>query len=376
MTYDEVYRQISGVNYSEAISHYNQLKNRFFKELSITTGYSRKEVFEVFTDEIINTFNQKETTILEDHKESNRLYLAMEQAILEAFRGDGKKNLRSIRAELQRQYPEEFNIDNKALMEEAERLFSDEEIEKVIWEHMYTAYGLTRSTGVDISDIMNRMKSFRSRIFSQRIVQNKSNRTSFARASRSTKGYFREAMIHKSFYEFLSHLDKTLPDYALLHAGGRHVDGAQPEMDEYINFLGALQNFEGQVKHEISSGYGIQSKSYIEPWKRNMEFIDTTKANLLFGVGSRSDLLGGFISSGNAGWIANVQYLGAKERTLAALGEYNVFYSTGSGFYFTADLISNFRANNYFLSFVYKSSDDGYVPSAHITWQQIDMSKS
>ena len=107
-----------------------------------------------------------------------------------------------------------------------------------------------------------------------------------------------------------------------------------------------------------------------------MEFIDTTKANLLFGVGSRSDLLGGFISSGNAGWIANIQYLGAKERTLAALGEYNVFYSTGSGFYFTADLISNFRANNYFLSFVYKSSDDGYVPSAHITWQQIDMSKS
>jgi hypothetical protein len=37
-----------------------------------------------------------------------------------------------------------------------------------------------------------------------------------------------------------------------------------------------------------------------------MEFIDTTKANLIFGVGSRSDLLNGFISSGSNGWIANV----------------------------------------------------------------------
>jgi hypothetical protein len=55
-------------------------------------------------------------------------------------------------------------------LQEAETLFSDEEIEKVIWEHLYMAYGITRGTGVDISDISNRMKSFRSRIFSQRIV--------------------------------------------------------------------------------------------------------------------------------------------------------------------------------------------------------------
>ena len=71
-----------------------------------------------------------------------------------------------------------------------------------------------------------------------------------------------------------------------------------------------------------------------------MEHIDTTKANLIFGVGSRADLLSGLISSGNTGWIANIQYLGAKERTLAALGSHNVFYGTGSGFYFTADLIT------------------------------------
>lgn len=375
MTYDEIYRQISGVDYSEAISHYNQLKERFFKELSITTGYSKESVYEQFVENIIDDFNNKEKTILEDHKESNRLYADIENSILQAFQGD-KKNLRTIRKQLQDKYGEEFKSDNKALLQEAEQLFTDEEIEKVIWEHLYVAYGITRGTGVDISDISNRMKSFRSRIFSQRIVQNKSSRTAYARASSSTKGYFREAMIHQGFYEFFYQLDKRLPDYALLHAGGRHVEGAQPEMDEYINFLGALQNFEGQVKHEVSSGYGIQSKSYIEPWKRNMEFIDTTKANLIFGVGSRSDLLSGLIASGNSGWIANVQYLGAKERTLAALGDHNAFYSTGSGFYFTADLISQFRANNYFLSFVYKSSENGYVPSSHITWQQIDMSRS
>ena len=374
MTYDEIYRQISGVNYSEAISHYNQLKDRFFKELSISTGYSKSQVHDLFIENIINDFNDKDKTILENHQEANKLYAQIEDIILQAFQGD-KKNLRSIRKTLQDKYKEEFNIDNKALMKEAEELFSDEEIEEVIWEHLYIAYGVTRGTGVDISDISNRMKSFRSRIFSQRIIQNKSHRTAYSRASRSTKGYFREAMIHKSFYEFLYQLDSRLPDYALLHAGGRHFNGVQSEMDEYINFLGALQNFECQVKHEIDSGYGIQSKSYIEPWKRNMEHIDTTKANLIFGVGSRADLLSGLISSGNTGWIANIQYLGAKERTLAALGSHNVFYGTGSGFYFTADLITQFRTNNYFLSFVYKSSDNGYIPSSHITWQQIDMSR-
>lgn len=375
MTYDQIYKQIKGVDYSEAVSHYNTLKDRFFKELSITTGYSKQQVQELFQEEIINNFNNEENNILQDHQESNRLYEEMEQLILEAFRGDGKKNLRNVRASLQKQYQEEFNKDNKELMLEAERLYSDEEIERVIWQHLYTAYGVTRGVGVDISDISNRMKSFRSRIFSQRIVQGRSSRTAYARASSSTKGYFREAMIHKSFYEFFNHLDTNLPDYALLHTGGQHIQGLQTEMDEYINFLGAIQNFERDISQQIGSGYGIQSKSYIEPWKRNMEFIDITKRNLIFGVGSRSELLGDFTKSAEKGWIANVQYLGIKEKTLAALGKNNVFYSTGAGFYPTAELITQFRENNYFLSFVYKSSDNGYVPSSSVTWQQIDMSK-
>lgn len=375
MTYDEVYRQISGVNYSEAIAHYNQLKNRFFQELSITTGYNKDQVYDLFVENIIEDFNSNEKTSLENYKEANELYEHVEEAIVQALQGD-KKNLRAIRKQLQDKYQQEFTADNKELIKEAENLFTNEEIEKIIWEHLYVAYGVTRNMGVDISDISNRMKSFRSRVFSQKVIQRRGGHVAHARSAKSTKGYFREAMIHKSFYEFFYELDNKLPDYALQHAGATTIGGLQSEMDEYVNFLGAIQNFERQVKHEIDSGYGIQSKSYIEPWKRNMEFIDTTKANLIFGVGSRKNLLTDFEASGNKGWIANVQYLGAKERTLAALGKSNLFYGTGADFYFTSELISNFRANNYFLSFVYKSSEDGYIPSASVTWQQIDMSRS
>ena len=99
--------------------------------------------------------------------------------------------------------------------------------------------------------------------------------------------------------------------------------------------------------------------------------IDVSTRNYLFGVGSRSDLLNEFSSKNkqyHPSWIANINYLGAKEKTLATLGKANVFYSTGDGFYPTADLIKNFRAEEYFLSFVFKYRDEGWVPSSSITW--------
>ena len=381
MTYDEVYRQISGVNYSEAISHYNSLKDRFFKELSIVSGVSKESAIEAFQEKIINQFNNEDHQILENLQDTNQLYEDLEYALLEAFRGDGKANLRQTRSRLQEKYGSEFKKDNIDLLKEAEALFSNEELEKIIWEHLYSSYGITRGMGVDISDIFNRMARFRNKVFIQKVVQKRGGVTAHTRSASSTKGYFREAMIHKSFYELFSYLDSALPDYALMHTGGTTTGGRQSEMDEYINFLGAIQNYSRQISQEVDSGYGIQSKSYVSPWKRDMSAVDPSMINYLFGVGSRSDLLKSFVSDSKSkgfspGWIANINYLGQKANTLAALGKSNIFYSTGDGFYPTADLIEKFRSDNYFLSFIFKKSDSKWIPNSSITWQQIDMSKS
>ena len=380
MTQDEIYRQISGVHYSEAISHYNLLKDRFFKELAITSGVSKDYAIKTFQEQIIDQFNNQNYQILENLQETNKLYDDLEIALLDAFRGDGKSTLRAQRDELRAKYGSEFNKDNQALLQEAENLFSNEQLEKIIWEHLYTAYGVTRGMGVDISDIFNRMASFRNKVFVQKVIQRQGGKTAHARSAGSTKGYFREAMIHKSFYELFNFLDSSLPEYSLMHTGGTATFGKQGEMDEYINFLGAIQNYNRQITQEVDSGYGIQSKSYIAPWKR--DFIDPSVQNYLFGVGSRANLLKSFLSESertpgcSPGWIANVNYLGRKENTLSALGKSNIFYGTGDGMYFTADLIEKFRSRNYFLSFIFVRSENGWIPNSSITWQQIDMTKS
>lgn len=379
MTYADVYRQIGGVNYSEAIEHYNALKDRFFKELSIVTGVSKNQVIEAFQEQIIDQFNKEDHQALESLQETNQLYEDLEKSLMEVFRGEGKKTLKDRRNNLQKLYEDEFVRDNEELLKEAENLYSNEKLEQIIWEHLYTSYGITRSMGVDISDIFNRMSKFRTKVFVQKVILKRGGKTAHKRSASSTKGYFREAMIHKSFYEFFHYLDQSLPDYALLHTGAKTTQGKQSELDEYINFLGAFQNYNKQISQTVDSGYGIQSKSYISPWKRDMVNINVSTRNYLFGVGSRSDLLNEFSSKNkqyHPSWIANINYLGAKEKTLATLGKANVFYSTGDGFYPTADLIKNFRAEEYFLSFVFKHRDEGWVPSSSITWQQIDMSKS
>ena len=373
MTYDEVQRQISGVTYSDAIDHYNQLKSRFFDELAIAGGYTKEAAIDQFQTDVIKKLEDVDLSGLPQAKE---LYLQVESAVVQALRGD-RKNLQAIRSELRNKYQQEFNKDNEQLIQEASNIFTDQQIDELIINYLSKSCGVKSEMGFDITDLSNRMKSFRDRVFIQKVVLSRGGHTPYLRASKSTKGYFREAILHKAFYEFFLKLDETLPQEALKHFGATPVKGRQTEMDEYINFLNGVKNFEIQVTHNFEDGYGIQSKSYIPPWNRDMTYVvQSSNFAYFFGVGSRSGLLQSFMSQDRKGWIANVNYLGVKENTLTALGKNNVFYFTGGGLYSTADLITQFRANQYYLSFIYSNKGDIWEPTPTVSWQQIDLTKS
>jgi hypothetical protein len=55
------------------------------------------------------------------------------------------------------------------------------------------------------------------------------------------------------------------------------------------------------------------------------------------------------------------------ENTKTAIGANNALYVTGSGAIFTSDLISQMRAKQYYMAFVFRMNP--YEATANITWQ-------
>lgn len=348
MNSSAIYAQLQNVTYSQAIDRYNYLKTRFFVEYGIVANTEEKAIQEQIENEIVADINNN--PIEGQQALTETLYQDIAKVMAEKLDGvkGARRNVKAL-------YKESKSKGMKAAAELGEMLMPEEELADYVKTSL-SMMGI--GAGFSIEDIVNQVRSYRNKIILTR------TNTSAASYIRSTKGYYREALVYQAFAKLMDHLD-TMP---VIAAGAiKDKSGKDTLYDTYIGFLkDASKGFSALINEQVDVGYGLQSKSWSAPWES--ENIGYFNAKYGFSIGSRADLLArsglGESMSNPYSWVKGVMFL--EQCATEAIGENQLGFITGKNFYWTADLIANFRAMNYFLAFGYREGK-GLSPS--VSWQ-------
>lgn len=351
----KIWIQVQNVDYSQAIDRYNYLRTRFFNEYSIAANIEEREAKQHFYENIVEDIN---TSPIKDQEALvSELFQQIEETIKSRIKGDSKfqKNRKNVK----KLYKDSKTKGKKMAEELGESLITEKELETYVKNQLKK---MSVGGGFSINDILNQVKGYRNKV-----VLSRTN-ASASRYIRSTKGYFREALVYKAF----SKMEEKIGQLPVLSTGDAKVNGKDTLYDTYISFLKNfdLINFQDTVKENIDVGYGIQSKSWVAPWELSNEKMSYFNEKYGFSVGNRAGLLSDSGLQNYPGnlyfWMRGVIYL--EQHAIEAIGENQLGFITGNNFYWTKDLIELFRAMNYFLAFGYNGKKS---LSPSVSWRTV-----
>lgn len=370
LPYNQV--DINGVDYRGAMAHYMLEKNKFFFEYAIAAQKTDEQVREEFQRQIIDEINanpiEDQENLINGLTEEVADYIYNKLLGINAPKGR-PKGLTAYQKNLNQNYVNYIKKGEKNLSIAANNILSEKDLQSMIFDSL-NKYQV-KSTGYDTQVILNQMISLRNRIVAY-IQIAKTKKPRMSSYERTGKGYAREAMVFKAYDKLNNIIDGKIHS---ISTGSKTFNDSNSEtsMDEYIGFMDDIEGaFEIDANHNLNLGYGTQVKSWIAPWENNQKF-DYIQFRYGYDIGSRVELLNSFKKEDQQNkysWSKGVVFLGKTENTLLALGKQNIIFISGHAFYWTYDLIKNFRQMQYFLAFSFRHSP--HEATAHVRWQQQD----
>lgn len=348
--------QLSGVTYSEAIDRYEYLKQRFFSEYATAAEKTDQEVMKFFEEEIEQEINNN--PIENQESEADKLFQNIRESVINKLEGN-EASISNLRNQLSQIYKNNKAQGDRILKEAAENIMSAKELSSIIKDSLPVG-------NFSYEDILNQAKSYRNKI-----IKTRSN-ASYKYYKNSTKGYYREALIYKTFLKLSEYLDDRIVtlDTGPKKLADKNIDTIY---DTYINFFHNLESsFSMMVNENIDIGYGFQSKSWIAPWEE-ASAKEGWYRPYKYSIGGKSSILSQLSLEERTSWIKSV--IAVERYAIQAIGENQLGFFTGRNFYWTSDLISMFRNAQYFLAFVFNTKKPKYEATKIMSWQQIDMSK-
>lgn len=355
----EVERQLANVTYSDAIKEYSKMKQNFIKEYAQAIGDSTQVLANQYINDFINEINNKNlqgqafglTTDLVERLEA-ALEAAVENKDLSQFE--------TLEINETEKYGELTEKGKRELAANLETVFDLNALHR---ELEISLKSLKADGGVNTNDILMWSKSY---VLSKFYNKIKGIDRTYGRRT-VLAGYFEEALMHKATQKLTKHLKNKVGAFQtgstrITNSMGHTVESV---FDEYFNFMSddLSREFQESINidtNQLTSGFGAQVKLWNPPWNLSKSNVKrrsiASNVNLYAQWGDKTS------------WIKGVQFLHKKVRE--AMGD-NVMYILGNAFYWTADLIRDFRANEYFLAF----SHDGKSFTQKVAWEQIDMSK-
>lgn len=261
----ETKRDLAGIRYIGAINHYNQQKEKFKQQYIAAAQDLDEAVMNQYLTDLATEINA--SPIQDQYKIIDELVQEVRTAVIEKMKNGGA-SIAKYKNELKEKYNNRLALGKQAIAEEANAILSEEELQQMI----INAISVDAATlkGFSIDDLMNQLRSFRNRVFKQRLKT--ANVLTGAYYKRSGKGYVREALVHGAFATLMGHIDEKY----VMHAGSSKVNGKDTEIDEFISFLDNIdevyQNLTAataKLQYKTNAhgdlGYGVQVKSWIQP---------------------------------------------------------------------------------------------------------------
>lgn len=360
-----ILEQLKAIQYTDAQEHYMKLRSEFLQQYNSIAQRTEQELMDEFFhhfDDLSDVANQQETsaTIMKilSEKVKERLKASNTDAVYGAQQNQTANQVfKTIDIKTAKKQIEEFS----------QQLISEQELKEIL----LSTIPFDSRNGADYTDLLNNMRGA-----VNKILKAKTLRTPSLKAfERSAKGYLREILVHEMLAEFNKKLTNQFwGNNATMHAGAKKgKKGLDTPYDHWIDlFHSADRSFEAHVKYDLNLGYGFQTKSWITPWSEG-----ANKYSNRFAIGSRKAVfddimqkVNNFTLNNTNRWLASLRML--EKRFKEIIGPRQVGYFTGNKFYWTCDLIREFRMKEYFYNFVYKKDGDKAVPTPSIAWQQYD----
>lgn len=360
MTYEQVKHQLSGVSYSSAIDNYNSLKQSFITEYSQAIGdYTQKnsqEYINNFINEINNGNFQGKSFAL-----ANELLLNIETAATAKLSGENISKLAQLSGDFTKKYSDLGAQAKNLLKSQVEELY---DLNTIHWQLKQQLQRVAPNNGgVSSADIFNQVKGY----LAQKLYYNNIEGKNATFRKDIIAGYFEEALIHGATSQLTQHLDNAIGGTLAIGSKTIVLDGKHKVdtiFDEYFNFFSSnlSASFESSIEvnpRELTSGFGAQTKLWRAPWTLQKPVLSksiTTNSNLYNAWTNKKS------------WIKGVIFL--ENRVNEVFGD-NVMYILGNQFYWTADLLSQARQNDYFVAF----GHNGKEFTGKVNLETIDMSK-
>lgn len=361
MTYAQVRRQLANVTYSDAVKRYSEMKERFLEDyeraLKNQSGISATQLMDDFASDINSSNFQGQSFAV-----VNRIVDRIGQGMASALAGQDLSEFDSLKADSEKSYNDLTNKQKKALTDYWQSIYNIQELHNILQENLRFLKVRNNQRGLNSTDIITWMKSYCNQILYAKI---RATKVSPQRAQLA--GYIEEALVHKATVKLTDHLKNKSSSLQVGSMKIKNSDGKKIDtiFDEYFNFFSTnlSQTFSASVvidTNSLTAGYGAQVKLRNLPWRLK---VPNGKH---FPIGNNKSLYGAWEEKKS--WIKGVWFL--ENKVHQAMGD-NVFYVAGNSFIWTADLISEARANEYYLAF----TNNGRSFTGAIHWEPIDMSK-
>lgn len=374
----QVQAELSVITYSGAIKHYQQQKQRFLNEMSEKAQITYDEALDFFEENIVNEINENPIYKQEEH--INRLVERFGRAMLNKITEE-YGSVQDYRKEVYDEYSKAILNSKKNLTKAAEELMSEDDLYRFIVDGIRKNYS-TVSSGYSIDDLRNNIRGYRQVVLQSILKTGKlPGKKKIKDYTRPGQGYLREALIHKvedKAYGKLFKIKGIKSKDITMATGSSKVNSVDTAFDEYTSFFDNVQevfNSDMEAEEIVDiKGYGTQIKPWIEPWLKDsngdLAYLKRYNNFQLLGyspftVGHRAKLLNGLTQQEKFSYTESTIYLSKTENTLDAIGIQNIMFITGASFYWTYQLIQNFRNINYFISFVFNKDHEA---TAELRW--------
>lgn len=355
MTLDQIQAQLSGVTYEDAIWYYKMQKDNFIQEYKKALGTESEQQASMYVNDFIKEINSGKFQ-QQSFGAINTYLSELEKSLTAYFTGQGKNLLDSLEFDQNKKYSEQKTSAINKVTEIIEKFSQLNEMHEVL-EKALMKFCLQNNNNMDLSDLLNFGRAYaRQYLFSLKT----NNAVSINKAIGA--GYFEEALVHKATGSLTKYLKNHIGGSMM--TGSAKINGVDTVFDEYINFFSQdlSTSFQESVVFEdrqLLSGFGAQIKLWNPPWNvaRPRASYHITHNKTLFEAWPEKK-----------SWIQGVLFLQNKVRE--AIGD-NVFYVTGNNFYWTFELISEFRAQQYWLAF--HNSNNKFT--SQVSWETINLAK-
>lgn len=358
--------------YDTAILHYTAQKEQFLQKLEMESGKQVQDFIQQINNQIdLETMEELDSTFDEAFNAIKDLLEAQIVKTMETGNADYTQLLQRFQSVVKKGTEGKINPNNlyNNLLKDIEIFLSKNNITRSgLAQYVAQQTGLKNTQNIDIQN--NLFGYARKLILGQ--LQGDFNHST-QNYKKSLKGYYKEELLVPALNQVLSSYGVE----ARQTGSTTNEKGAQIKYDIILGPIGIskvgdellmplikqMESF-SQVKQGSGSVLtqennlfgGIQSKSWVAPWSTrskggNRKFLDFGHNASLMPTGEDAHY-----------WHAGVYNV--MSNLINAVGSNNFIFATGDTVYWTADLLSEFREQQYVLAFYYNKKEGKIVSSS------------